>query len=38
VLTSFWVVLRRYAAVVRVSHPAAAAAWRTMASAWSFKR
>jgi tyrosine-protein kinase Etk/Wzc len=37
-LTSFWVVLRRYGAVVRAKDPASAAAWRGMASAWSFKR
>jgi tyrosine-protein kinase Etk/Wzc len=35
---SFWVVLRRYAAVMRVQDPSAAAAWRSLARAWSFKR
>jgi capsule polysaccharide export protein KpsE/RkpR len=37
-LVSFWVVIRRYAAVVRTEDPAAAAAWRSLASAWSFRR
>ena len=37
-LTSLWVVLRRYSAVVRVKDPAAETAWRSMASAWSFRR
>jgi tyrosine-protein kinase Etk/Wzc len=37
-LVSFWVVLRRYAAVMRVQDPSAAAAWRSLARAWSFKR
>ena len=38
VLVSIWVVLRRYLALVRATDPAASAAWRNLASAWSFKR
>jgi tyrosine-protein kinase Etk/Wzc len=38
VLVSFWVVLQRYAAVVRANDPAATAAWRGLARAWSFRR
>jgi capsule polysaccharide export protein KpsE/RkpR len=37
-LVSFWVVIRRYAAVMRAKDPAAAAAWRGLASAWSLRR
>lgn len=37
-LTSLWVVLRRYSAVVRSKDPAAADAWGSMARAWSFRR
>jgi len=37
-LVSFWIVLRHYAAVVRANDPDAAAAWRGMAHAWSFRR
>ena len=38
VLVSLWVILRRYLALVRASDPAASAAWRNLASAWSFRR
>jgi capsule polysaccharide export protein KpsE/RkpR len=37
-LVSFWVVIRRYAAVMRAKDPAATAAWRGLASAWSLRR
>jgi len=37
-LVSAWVVVRRYIATVRADDPAAAAAWRGLVSAWSFKR
>jgi tyrosine-protein kinase Etk/Wzc len=37
-LVSSWVVIRRYAAVLRASDPAASAAWRGLARAWSLKR
>ena len=37
-LTSAWVVIRRYAAVTRANDPAASAAWRGLARAWSFRR
>jgi tyrosine-protein kinase Etk/Wzc len=38
VLVSMTVLVRRYLALVRASDPAASAAWRNLASAWSFKR
>jgi tyrosine-protein kinase Etk/Wzc len=38
VLVSMTVVVRRYLALVRASDPVASAAWRNLASAWSFKR
>jgi len=37
-LVSAWVVVRRYAAVLREVDPVAASAWRGMARAWSFRR
>lgn len=37
-LTSTWVVVRRYIALVRTSDPATSAAWRQLAGAWSFRR
>ena len=37
-LTSTWVVVRRYVVLVRSSDPAASAAWRQLAGAWSFRR
>jgi tyrosine-protein kinase Etk/Wzc len=37
-LTSAWVVIRRYAAVTRANDPAALAAWQGLARAWSFRR
>jgi tyrosine-protein kinase Etk/Wzc len=38
VLTSVWVVVRRYAQVVRADNPVASTAWLNLARAWSFKR
>jgi capsule polysaccharide export protein KpsE/RkpR len=37
-LSSVWVVLRRYAQALRARDPVAASAWRSLASAWSFRR
>jgi uncharacterized protein involved in exopolysaccharide biosynthesis len=37
-LSSAWVVLRRYAQALRARDPVAASAWRSLASAWSFMR
>ena len=37
-LSSAWVVIRRYAAVARENDPAASAAWHSMARAWRFRR
>jgi tyrosine-protein kinase Etk/Wzc len=38
IVTSAWVVIRRYAAVTRANDPAASAAWHGLRRAWSFKR
>lgn len=38
VLAAIWVVLRRYAELVRSTNPSASAAWRNLARAWSFRR
>ncbi len=38
VLTSLWVVLRRYLQLVRLTDPSASAAWRNLGRAWSFRR
>ncbi len=37
-LASAWVVVRRYVALTRATDPAARAAWRGLARAWSFRR
>jgi tyrosine-protein kinase Etk/Wzc len=37
-LVSAWVVVRRYAAMLRSADPAAASAWRSLVRAWSFSR
>jgi uncharacterized protein involved in exopolysaccharide biosynthesis len=37
-LVSAWVVVRRYAAMLRSADPAAASSWRALVRAWSFKR
>jgi capsule polysaccharide export protein KpsE/RkpR len=37
-LSSVWIVLRRYAHTLRARDPVAASAWRGLVSAWSFRR